>query len=1053
MAPKYLTFPIIIILLIFRPSPSFLQNYTLSNWTVEDGLSSNKITDVFQDGAGFMWIATEHGLNKFDGYHFSNYRHNPQDTTLPGANFINSICLDESENIWINLAVGIVSKYDQLDQKFTNYFFPKRNTSIYQIKNIPKQGIGIATNQGLFTIDSLNNKLKLWKPEGHSNQAIYNFFPSSEHVLYVSMESGFKIYNLSTNKMEHTLIKGDDGLGYFTHEVAKYFRDAAGVHWLETSYGSLYQSADGIQYKKIIYGTGRNFISPTNELFLLEDKHKRKWYYSNNDVMLLQNKGNNNWDPMEDQPEKGGFSFIDKEKRLYVFTKKNKLKKWNGSNWEVILDMNKQLNFWEVTQVYIDKENGIWFASRGKGLWRIIQRNWPINSIQGSSQQTAINFPIVSMLVDHPDFIRLAAPNNIYRFYPDSKELVPLFSNKSDKNPLINYSVNTMIVDKDKELWIGTNRGIVLYHEDKKKCHQFNGVRVNGEAFNLGTIRSLAEDKQENIWIGTNKGLFRFDYQRRRFNYFYSTQFNIHSLRSTDIQEVFPIGESDFLIGYVKEGVDLCHYDTLSQTLSCQKITYPGAKSSQFDMMTANTFYFTGKDYWVGTYSKGLLKLDLEKLTMTPLAEDFPIIPNVKSIEKGINDNLWISSIDGIRSIHPKSLNYYRFTKSAGLTSNQFYRSSSVQDTLGNLYFGSTKGLIQIQPSKWQKQDTVATPILTNFKKYDENITFNQPLNRVQTIQLNYKDDYITFEFVSPTFHNPQDVQYAYQLEGFEDHWKYCSQQLSATYTNLPPGEYTFKIQAGNKGGFLNSEIKQVKLIVAPPYWQSSWFLFFTAGILLSSIFLVNKIQWQIRLNRLKIQTETRQKAADDFHDELGHRLTKMSLFVESLMLEKDSFSSKSAYILKKIQSNANELYSSTKDFIWAMNPTKDSALELFVFLRDFGLELYTDTEIHFSVTGIKEGCKDYLLDMDLKRQLIMIFKEAMTNALKHSNASEVILDIRECQNSLEIALIDNGQGYDLNQNKMGNGHNSMFNRSKKVGGILEINSQVGKGTTVLFKK
>ena len=195
-------------------------------------------------------------------------------------------------------------------------------------------------------------------------------------------------------------------------------------------------------------------------------------------------------------------------------------------------------------------------------------------------------------------------------------------------------------------------------------------------------------------------------------------------------------------------------------------------------------------------------------------------------------------------------------------------------------------------------------------------------------------------------------------------------------------------------------------------------------------------------MNRLKTVAEIRQKTADDFHDELGHRLTKIGLFVESLMLQKESFPEKSAHILRKIQDNANELYYSTKDFIWAMNPSKDSAIELFVLLRDFGDELFSDTSIQFSVEGWKEEYNEFLLDMDLKRQLVMIFKEAMNNTLRHSNCRKVVFTIEECDKQIILSLKDDGDGFILNHEKFGYGLGSMINRSKTVGGLLEIKNR-----------
>ena len=1048
----------LILLWILSPNTGlqlFAQDYILSNWTVEDGLSSNDVQDLLQDEDGFIWVATEHGLNKFDGYTFDKHRYHPNDSTSIGANFISSICKDDQGNIWTNLSVGIVSKYDKRTRKFKNYIFPDRRTFIFDINFISGLGIYISTNKGLFSVSSHSDQMiERGFKEDNIQRPVYKTLAGPNQHFYLNTEEGLKLSDSSMHSIRPVYFVHQSDTIPFDYQVEKLFEDSKKISWIQTHHGSIYKSEDGIHFTKSLTGTGKAYTNPLKQLFIIEDEKNVNWVFSNNGELQHFDAPSQSWKFSKDQPATA-FAFKDKEEHIWICTKAHQLLKWNENKWELIIDLSTHLNFWDINHVLVDEKNGIWLGSRKKGLWRIHNRKWPINNWLNSTETPSASFDITALQIENTDYMWLGTFNNLYRYYFETEALVPLrIGSKNGKSFARNSRINAVHKNIDGKLWVGTSKGLVIIESNEKDYRYITIDTSQQKNVKLGFIRCLHPDQSGRMWIGTTQGLLIYEPQNDQFHY-YLPDLEIESsegIRSQNIRSIFPVNQTTFLIGYVKEGVDLCTYDPTDHSISCQKIAYKSKRQQPYDLMTANVFYRTETEYWLGTYSKGLLKIDLDNLTMKPLSDNFPLIPNVKGIQKGKKGNLWISSIDGIRSVNPNDQTFYRFSKSSGLSSNQFNLNSSAQDHLGNLYFGSLEGLNKIQPSNWYYQDTIATPILTDFKKYDERVIFDQQLNEVESISLTYQDDYITFEFVSPTYHNPADVQYAYQLQDFDMDWRYCKNQLSATYTNLAPGNYSFKVRAGNKGGFLNSEIKQIQITVSPPFWQTSWFILFILGMTGFLIWLAYKIQERVRLNRLQIATEIRKKAADDFHDELGHRLTKIGLFVESLMLQKDQFPPSSAHLLRKIQGNASELYHSTKDFIWAMNPSKDSALELFVLLKDFGEDLFEDTSIQFSVEGIKEEYKDYLLDMDMKRQLILIFKEAMNNALKHSSCTAVMLKIKKHKKQIQITLSDNGKGFLLTSEKFGYGIGSMYNRSKKIGGQLEIKSKIEHGTKILFK-
>lgn len=849
---KYLFFSLLLLVNNFLPA----QNYTLSNWTIDNGLSCNDATDLFQDEDGFMWIATEHGLNKFDGYSFQNFRYQPGDSTSIGANYINSIFEDEKGNTWVNLAVGILAKYDKQTKKFTNYTFPNRKTFINQVKHVSGIGIVAATNRGLFTIDSSSARLHLLFPKGeHRDKRIFKILPATKQRLYLSTNTGFELLNTTSGLLTPALITYPSDTTSFTFPVGKLYEDVSGIIWIQTVYGSLYRSKDGLHFKKLIHGTGNPQIKPTRQLFLFQDKERTKWYFSNERQLLKCNDQTNYWERPSLITESASFAFLDRTENIWRFTNKHQLQRWNGKQWETKVDLEEDLKFWEITQVFVDRENGIWFASRGKGIWRVYERKWALKKL-------SINeLNITAMYSDQANFLWIGSHNQLYRYNVALGNLIPWSNERRGENPFYRTKINQISRSKEGRMWIGTDRGLVLLEETDKQYRHLKTEFFNNKYINLSAIRRLLQDSIGRMWIGTNKGVFMYESSTNQLFHYSSSQAELPTIRSNDVQCLTQVSANQFLIGYVKEGVDFCTYDTLNHTLFCQKVSYHYIESEQDDFMTANTFLNTGTDFWLGTFSKGLLKINLDSLTMSPISKNFPIIPNIKAIQKGRNDDLWISSINGLTNVYPKDQSFYSFSKASGLGSSKFQQHCSTEDNFGNLYFGNTTGIIEIKSACWQQQDTLATPVLTDFRVFDESLTFSKPLDDLENINLRSQDEYITFEFVAPTYDNPEDVKYAYQLEGYDPYWKYCQGQPSVTYTDIPSGTYVFKVKAGNKGGFFDSTIKQVEIVVNPPFWKTSWFLFFILGLMGGAIWLMDKLHKKIRSNPIGMETTFSQVA------------------------------------------------------------------------------------------------------------------------------------------------------------------------------------------------
>lgn len=243
---------------------------------------------------------------------------------------------------------------------------------------------------------------------------------------------------------------------------------------------------------------------------------------------------------------------------------------------------------------------------------------------------------------------------------------------------------------------------------------------------------------------------------------------------------------------------------------------------------------------------------------------------------------------------------------------------------------------------------------------------------------------------------------------------------------------------------------------IVTPFHKTNWF---RLSVLFCCILIGTAFQYIVQkrkqnrwllLERLRKeeQGKVRQRTAEDFHDEVGNRLTRINVLTNVLRNKLKNEHQDTQKILDKIEENTKQLYGGTRDILWSLNPNNDSLYEILLRISDFGSELFADTDIHFHFVGLSETWNSYKLPMDWSRNLIMIFKEALNNTLKYASATEVSLEVTLRQDEvLQIVLTDNGKGFDRQKSSKGHGIQNMQTRAERLSGKLYIDSRIDKGT------
>jgi len=308
-------------------------------------------------------------------------------------------------------------------------------------------------------------------------------------------------------------------------------------------------------------------------------------------------------------------------------------------------------------------------------------------------------------------------------------------------------------------------------------------------------------------------------------------------------------------------------------------------------------------------------------------------------------------------------------------------------------------------------------------------------------LTLSYREYTFSFAFAALNYTNPLQNQYAYQLEGFDNAWMGVDTRRSVQYTNIPPGDYTFRVKASNNDGLWNEEGVALRLTITPPFWQTWWFRLLVVAFVVG----VLTVAYRYRVARLLEMERMRLRIASDLHDDIGSKLSSIALMSE--MVGKHAhLAPREAQRLAKVSDVAREMVGALRDIVWLVSPDHDRTDDLIERMRDVSGQMLDGLACTFASTanGLPEA-----LPMALRRNIFLIYREALHNIARHAQASEVMIRLNVHKSRLVLTITDNGVGFDATAAHHGHGLKNMRTRAGQIDGDLEITSDPGRGTTL----
>lgn len=936
-------------LLLFYSVPIYSQNqdFRFTHLTTDDGLSQSNVTCILQDSKGFMWFGTFNGLNRYDGYEFEVFHYHPNDAQSVSHNYISALFEDHNGYLWVGTSDGL-NRYDRQTNRFKSYKHQKGNPnsiSDNQIETI------FEDSKGRLWIGTRNGGLELFNPENESfihyfhdendkkslsSNFIRVLFEDSDGNLWIAHGDGaIDIFNENLHEFVHLSI---DGKKLTDSRISAIVESPDKNIWIGTQGDGLYR----LNYEN---GNARQIAH------YLQHSANENGINSNIVLCLMIDHQNKLWIGTEDN----GINILDLKTNTFQYCKHDP---FNQSS----------LNHNSIWSIYEDRAGTIWIGTYAYGI---------------------------NLLTGRKSYFQH------YKHHP------------GNDNCLSHDMVNAFVEDEDGNLWIATDGGGLDCFE--RRNNRF--VQYNRQNSNIGTdvIVSLFEDSRGRLWVGTwADGLYQFDKKSNTFirhitendglasnrilnisedkdgglwlSTFWGglTYFNIDNgmtkvykknnsgLSDNDVRVTIQDFDGNLWIG-TDVGVDFLNLATKSF------ISYKHNDQDENNLSSGfvHTIIQTGDStIWIGTTS-GLNKFDRKTQTFVyyNTANGLPD-DEIKCIIEDKDDILWLSTNRGISLFDTKSGKFKNYDVSDGLQGNEFNARSGIKTARDEIIFGGNNGFNIFLPDNLKNNAYIPPVIITDFKIFNKPVPIggkNSPLQKhisaTQRLTLSYRDAVFSLEFVALNYISPEKNQYAYMMQGFESNWNYVKSTRTATYTNLDPGDYIFRVKGSNNDGIWNEAGVSLKIKIDPPFWKTWWAYLIEALLALAIIgFVLNyfisrqRLRNALKMEQLELEkmyeldqmkTQFFANISHEFHSPLTLILSPLEKLITSRKTDDKTQNS-----LKLIHHNAQRLQRMT-------NQLKDFQK---IETGDLHLSLSKGNIIHF-IEEIVYSFRDYAIDHYIRFQ------------------------------------------------------------------------------------
>ena len=820
--------------------------------TSSDGLSQSFIKNIIKDHHGFIWIGTADGLNKYDGYTFKIYRnHSKVKGSLSSSNIMTTY-VDKRGVLYVGTDNGALNVYDDKQDTFTIYKYnpsvsSNRVTCLFEDHN----GVFYVGTEGggLYDFDRKTKKFKLLYHDKTIESHLISPFiralaEDKEGNLWVGTEHGITViskYRKTFTDYKHT--KNPSSLSI--DAIRTIFVDSEGKVWIGTAFGGL----NRFDKKTKSFIHFKNNTDDLNSLLgdyvpgICEAKDGKIWIATNLGISVL-------------------------DKKNFAFT-----------NYQNDAFDNNSLLDNGLNAIFTDEKENIWVGSiAGLSIKEARTSKFTNFSYNPGKPESLGSREVFSIYQDSKNRVWLGLRNGVDLFDRESGT----FKHYNTQFNGLPCTVTSMFEDRYKKFWLGTfEQSLLSFNVDKNTYEVYEGIDpVTHIKAPIRDIWFIREDTKGELYLASfSSGVFKYN---RNDNQFYRLHWEGKNIPYLGINCFFIDRKNNLWLGSIQDGLI-----KINKEKGLYKIFKNDPKNSKSisDNFISNIYEDRKGNLWVGTQA-GLNFLNADN-TFTHYSEKNGLANNfINGILEDDKGSLWLSTNSGISKFDVVTKSFKNFNINDGFDDNELLSRAAFKLKSGEMVFGGLNGFNIFHPRKLTINKHLPAVFITDFKLFNKSVSpgekdspLKEVINEAKEIILSHKQSVFSFDFAALNFSRTKENQYAFKLEGFDKDWVYVGKNRNAYYTNIPPGEYTFRVKASNNDGLWNEEGASIKIIIVPPFWMTWWFRTLAA----LSIIGCTVGFYYYRINEIKARETQLEKQVIERTEEVVHQSKELKTQTEQL--------------------------------------------------------------------------------------------------------------------------------------------------------------------------
>jgi len=991
-------------LVLVITGPALAERLPFRAYTTSEGLARDFVSCIVQDSRGFIWFCTNEGLSRFDGYSFTNFG---KENGLGGQN-IYDLMEARDGTIWAATEEGL-SRLDPAAR--------------------PRLAGTGETPSSLF---------RTFVPRGRSANIIRTLLQSRDGAIWAGTWSGLFRFDPQTEDFE-TVDLGDPNMRDEWLQVNDLLEEPNGALWIATRYlGLIRRHADG-KIERFLHpivppeGTVRALAfdgegglwaggydglahlvpRPNDRSMIVAERYVKSDGLADKQIYALQRMG----DGRLAVAGSFGLSIVSPQK---------------GARAKILsMGAGKGLTLLKALALGEDRAGNLWIGSDGAGAWKLARDGF---TTYGASDGLP-DLPVVSFFHDRRGRLYASAPEARPEWAITRLEDPPFHTTRIILAPEIksvSWGISQLTLqDRHGDWWVPTGQGLVRFtgvpEIEQLASATPRAIYTVKDGLPHNDIFRLFEDSRADIWVSGVGGTARFDRASGRFVTF---EGGAHAFGEDAAGDVWA--------GYWDGSVRRFRHDRFERF---------GARDGVPAGNIQSLFLDSRGRFWIGSSDGGAARVDAAAAAR-PVFKPYAIAEGLPSRQVNcFAEDLWgriyMGTGRGLVVLEPETGRVRHFTKADGLAGNDVQLAA--RDTAGAIWFGMQEGVSRLSP---QAPESRRPPSI--FISEVSLSGVRQAMNlfgerAVEGILLSPDQRQIEIAFVGIDFSAGERLRYQHRLEGADADWSPPGDRRSVNYARLAPGRYLFAVRSVDSDGQGSLVPATVSFSIMTPVWQRWWFLALSVAVLaaLTYAFYRYRLGHALRLERVRAHIAT------DLHDDIGASLSQIAILNEVALTRLQSGSGDASGPLATAAQAAREVVDSMSDVVWAVDPKRDRLEDLVLRMRRFAEELCAARDIELRFDTTPDGARR--LDAQARRQIYLLFKESLNNAVKHSGCAVIGAELTLDANRLELRVADDGRGFDPRAAHEGHGLASMRRRSEALGGEVRIRSGLGQGTEIRF--